>query len=495
MRCAIYIRKSREEKDKESHRLTVQRQHLPAYAAAHGWQTEIYDDGHASAARGKAENLPQRSRLEADIRSGQVDIILVIELSRLSRDDSMQDYVRWLDLCASNNVRLATTAQTFNPADPDQWTMLIMSGGFGAREMKVLQGRMKEGRDQALSAGRWLGGSPPPPYEYDKALGRPVVDPARLEAMRALWRLAETHSAKAVAEQLNLPEIFVRRSISDDRLHMYQAIRIHPVTGATIPCDWQAVMTADQAARIQNSRRTRKTNTTRRQFAGLLSAMDKLHCGYCGRTAKTWTNSKTRKDGGRVNYYCCQTKNRKNACQKSRMIPQEIIDNRVITNVLGTIRKIEEIKSYWEAARSTNDQTDFGKLDKEEQDLNRKKTNLVEAISAGVIDLADAKDQIAAIKNSLADISSQRQNLLAQLTAPPDWDAYTITSEEFSHMTDLEQRDFLRGIVKDIQIYATYVIIHFPFPRSADGSTTARIHLPSAKRGKHAKKLQTGNNP
>lgn len=488
MRCAIYIRKSREEKDRESHRLTVQRQHLPAYAAAHGWQVEIYDDGHASAARGKAENLPQRSRLESDIKAGQVDIILVIELSRLSRDDSMQDYVRWLDLCATNNVKLATTSQTFNPADPDQWTMLIMSGGFGAREMKVLQGRMKEGRDQALSAGKWLGGTPPPPYIYDKALGKPVVDAEKLEEMRRLWKLAEKHSAKAVAELIEKPEIFVRRAISDDRLNMYQAIRLHQTTGEVITCDWPPVMTADQAARIRSSRRTRKTNSIRRQFAGMLSAMDKLHCGYCGRTAKTWTNSKTRKDGGRVNYYCCQIKNRKDACQKSRMIPQETINGRVLVNVFGTIKKVDELKHYWEASRKTSGQADFADLNKKEDDLNRKKANLIEAISSAVIDFTDAKEQMAAIKNDLAALSTKRQSLLAQLADPPDWDAYSITPDEFHHMTTTEQREFLKGIIKDIQIFATYLVIHYPFPRNADGSTTARIHLPNAKRGKNAPK-------
>ncbi|HAR45079.1 MAG TPA: DNA recombinase, partial [Nitrospiraceae bacterium] len=70
MKAAIYIRKSREEKDKPSHRLTVQREQLPAYAAAQGWSYEVYDDGHASAARGKTEDLKERSRLEADIRAG-----------------------------------------------------------------------------------------------------------------------------------------------------------------------------------------------------------------------------------------------------------------------------------------------------------------------------------------------------------------------------------------------------------------------------------------
>jgi site-specific DNA recombinase len=42
-----------EEKDKPSHRLAVQREQLPANGAAQGWQSQVYDDGRVSAARGK----------------------------------------------------------------------------------------------------------------------------------------------------------------------------------------------------------------------------------------------------------------------------------------------------------------------------------------------------------------------------------------------------------------------------------------------------------
>ena len=95
MKCAIYIRKSREQDNSPSYRLTVQRNQLPKFAQERDWISEVYDDGHASAARGKVEHLPERSRLEEDIKKGKVDIILVIELSRLSRDDTMQDYIAW----------------------------------------------------------------------------------------------------------------------------------------------------------------------------------------------------------------------------------------------------------------------------------------------------------------------------------------------------------------------------------------------------------------
>ncbi len=71
---AIYIRKSREDKTKPAHRLNIQRKQLPEYAKAQGWNPVIYDDGHASAARGKTADLEQRSRLEADILAGKINI-------------------------------------------------------------------------------------------------------------------------------------------------------------------------------------------------------------------------------------------------------------------------------------------------------------------------------------------------------------------------------------------------------------------------------------
>jgi DNA invertase Pin-like site-specific DNA recombinase len=136
MKCAIYIRKSREDATKAAHRLNAQREQLPAHARAQGWQPEIYDDGHASAAKDKTEALTQRARLETDIRQGKINIILCIELSRLSRDDSMQDYVSWLYLCSEHNVKLATPSRILDPGQPSDWMLLHMEGGFSSVEMR-----------------------------------------------------------------------------------------------------------------------------------------------------------------------------------------------------------------------------------------------------------------------------------------------------------------------------------------------------------------------
>lgn len=476
MNAAIYIRKSREDGEKVAHRLTVQREQLPAYATAQGWQTTIYDDGHASAARGKAEQLPERARLEADIRAGRIGVVLVIELSRLSRDESMQDYVAWLTLCADHGVRLATMSRILDPAEHSDWMLLLMEGGFSSVEMKVLTKRMKEGRDQAFSAGKWLGGSPPKPYVYDRNAGRLIVDQVLLEEMEQVWTLAEKMSAKAIAEQLGLPEIAVRRAISDDRLEFYQARRTDQQTGDQIACEWEPVMDASRAERIRMNRRSRRTNTTRRDAAGLLSALGVMRCGYCGRTVKSWNNSKTRLDGTRLDYYACVTKNRKGACPKSRMIGQTTIDEKIINNMLATLSNAEALKACWAEYVSAKRQETAGRDILDEIRIEEeKKRNLVGAIAAGVIERADARSEMDRIKGRLAELQEAISNATPE--NEPDWGAITMTRTDWEILTFTERRQVIRSVIDKIIVYNNYAIINYLFPRTLSGSTEARVNF------------------
>lgn len=492
MNAAIYIRKSRENDDKPSYRLTVQREQLPEYARSRGWTPFIYDDGHASAARGKAGLLPERTRLENDIRAGKVQIVLVIELSRLSRDESMQDYVAWLTLCADNKVQLATLSRTLDPGQHSDWMLLLMEGGFSSVEMKVLTARMAEGRRQAFLAGKFLGGQCPQPYIYDKALGRPVVDATMLADIEVVWKLAEELSAKAIAEKLQLAEITVRRMISDDRLLFYQALRVDPETGQNIPCDWDAVMTAVRAERIRSSRRTRKTNNVRRDAAGLLSALGIFYCGYCGKTVKSWTNSKTRLDGSRLDYYACVTKNKKGSCPQSKMINHQTVNEKVIKNLLSTLAQGELLSDWWNAAQvSLQKNTNTSDTIAEIREQESKKKNLVDAIASGLIEFADAKTQMENIKGNLARLQADLDQAETSKQDEPEWESIRCTREEFEILAFDEQRDIIRSAIASITIYKTYAIVKYLFPRTKSGSYEARINLARGTDGRVKTKKRT----
>ncbi|MGE0919472.1 recombinase family protein [Trichlorobacter lovleyi] len=482
-RCAIYIRKSREEKDKPSHRLTVQRQHLPAYAATQGWQVTLYDDGHASAARGKAINLPERARLEADIRSGKIDIILVIELSRLSRDDTLQDYLQWLTLCADYRVKLATLSRTLDPSQHSDWMLLLMEGGFSTVEMKIMQDRMREGRQEAFRAGKYLGGPCPPPYYYDKAQGKPAVDQVALARCKRLWQLAETNGCSSIARELNMPLIAVRRALQEERLLFYQAIRPDPDTGELIPCDWPAVMTAEQAQLIRQRREDRKRGYSRSRYGGLLSNLQAiLVCGYCGRTARSWKNQRKYKNGGSPAWYGCKALEDSSICTNARMIPQEDLDATVVTNLINTIADPESLHKIWQTthyADNTADQLDG--INQQIQDLQTKKQRLITAITEGVIDFADAKKTRVGIEIALQSAQTKRSNLLAAIPVELDWNAIAITRAEFENLGPDDQREIILTCIQEIKLYHSYAIITYRFPRDITGSTIARIHLPPPK--------------
>lgn len=489
--AAIYIRKSREDKNKPAHRLTVQREQLPAHAMAQGWTPVIYDDGHASAARGKTEDLLERGRLEQDIRSGKINLILTLELSRLSRDDTLADYLSWLNLCGDYAVRLATMSRILDPKQHSDWMLLLMEGGFSSVEMKVLRARMEEGRQEAFRAGKWLGGTPPPPYVYDKGTGEVRIDKERLAECRQVWSIAETYSAKAIAEALGKPEIAIRRMISDNRLLFYQGLRQNPETGEILEGQWPAVMNADQADRIRVARRTRKTNGIKKEAAALLSNLGMLYCGYCSRTVKTWRNSRTRKDGGRLNYYGCQGKSAMGACTKSRLIPQPILEDRVLTSLFNTLSRLDNLVEYWGTHQTGDITGQLAHLASEEKTLLQNKERLVLAIAQGVIDFADAKKQREVIAAQIDAVKGHRAKLIASHQDPPDWGALDIPRKSFEQLPESEQRQFLRAAITEVRVYRSYALVTYQFPREANGNRTARIHLPPSQKGqKHRKRYK-----
>ncbi|OPY14651.1 MAG: hypothetical protein A4E69_01034 [Syntrophus sp. PtaB.Bin138] len=474
MTTAIYIRKSRKDGDKPSHRLAVQREQLPAHATAQGWTIEIYDDGHASAARGKTEDLSERSRMEADIRAGKIDIILTIELSRLSRDDSLQDYVAWLHLCGEHGVKLATMSRILDPAQHSDWMLLLMEGGFSSVEMKILQARMKEGRDQAYQAGKYLGGPVPAPYIYDRTQGKPVIDPAALETMKTLWALTETMSARQAANRLSLPPITVRRAISDDRLLFYQALRRSP-DGETIVCEWEPCMDAAQADRIKAQRRSGRKGYSRNTAASLLSNLGIFVCGYCGRAIRSWSPTQRQ----RYAYYGCKANETARLCEKSRMHQQAGVDDRIITHLTGTLSDIDEIRGYWIASQSpANGAEAVEALDARETILAEQKRRLVAAVADGVIDFADAKEKRYEIENGLKEIRETRARAEAMRPQEPDWDALSLTSAEWWSLDLIEQRAIVMLCIRRIRLFASYALIEYTFPRTETGDHLARIHLP-----------------
>lgn len=481
MNAGIYIRKSRKDKDKPSHRLTVQREQLPAHARAQGWTVETYDDGHASAARGKTEDLRQRARLQSDIIAGKINIILVIELSRLSRDDSLQDYVAWLHLCSQHRVKLATMSRILDPAQNSDWMLLLMEGGFSSVEMRQLTARMRDGREQARREGRWLGGVCPLPYRYDHHLKRPVLDPAHADTYRTILNMGQTLSATQIVRQLNLPAGRVHRMFHNDRLLFYQGLRKNPDTGELISCQWDPILTPEQAELIRANRdqtANRHPSTGQHRGKSLLSSLGLFTCGHCGQYIQS---SRHRSNPHRRGYYICAQNTRRNACPDSRSILHGHVDPLVIRHICTTLGNYAKLHQYWlDAQGDTTTGQQLRCAEERLTELHKQKQRLIAAIKEDIITLADAKTEIQAIDTEATHLGQQIGRLQSQLHHP-DWETLAITVEEFSLLDLADQRDIISLVARKITLTATHITITYQFPIKQNGSKTASIPLP--KRG------------
>src|SRR6201982_3631231 len=114
-RCAIYTRKSTEYNlELAFNSLDAQREACEAYikSQAHeGWRLipGRYDDGAFS---GASLERPALQQLLAEVRAGQIDIVLVYKVDRLTR--SLADFATLIELFDAHGVSFVSVTQSFN---------------------------------------------------------------------------------------------------------------------------------------------------------------------------------------------------------------------------------------------------------------------------------------------------------------------------------------------------------------------------------------------
>jgi site-specific DNA recombinase len=119
-RCAIYTRKSSDEGLEQAfNSLDAQREACAAFIVSQkheGWTVlpALYDDGGFSG--GNLER-PALKRLLADIEAGQIDVVVVYKVDRLTR--ALSDFAKLVDIFDRRVVSFVSITQQFNT--PPAW--------------------------------------------------------------------------------------------------------------------------------------------------------------------------------------------------------------------------------------------------------------------------------------------------------------------------------------------------------------------------------------
>jgi site-specific DNA recombinase len=160
IRCAIYTRKSSEEGlEQEFNSLQAQREACAAYIASQrheGWQLSpvVYDDGGYS---GGSMERPGLIRLMADVEAGQVDIVVVYKVDRLTR--ALTDFARIIEAFDQKGVSFVSVTQSFNTTSSMGRLTLNVLLSFAQFEREVTAERIRDKIAASKRKGLWMGGT------------------------------------------------------------------------------------------------------------------------------------------------------------------------------------------------------------------------------------------------------------------------------------------------------------------------------------------------
>ncbi|MAF57591.1 MAG: resolvase [Ponticaulis sp.] len=192
VRCAIYTRKSTEEGlDQEFNSLDAQREACEAYIAsqrAEGWKllATQYDDGGKS---GGNLDRPALQRLLEDVRAGEVDLIVVYKIDRLTR--SLADFARLVDDFDQSGCSFVSVTQSFNTSTSMGRLTLNVLLSFAQFEREVTAERIRDKLAASKRKGMWMGGLEPFGYRRhpDPKTQSLVIDDNEAVIVRELFSL------------------------------------------------------------------------------------------------------------------------------------------------------------------------------------------------------------------------------------------------------------------------------------------------------------------
>lgn len=169
MSYLIYLRKSRKDIELESLGIDVLERHektLLEYAKAH--QLPIGAIYREVVSGDSIDNRPQMQRLLSEVESGIWDGVLVMEVERLARGDTI-DQGRVQRAFFYSSTLIVTPAKVYNPANEYDNEYFEFSLFMSRREYATIKRRMQRGRVRSAQDGYFVGNIPPYGWKRVKA--------------------------------------------------------------------------------------------------------------------------------------------------------------------------------------------------------------------------------------------------------------------------------------------------------------------------------------
>lgn len=200
--CAIYTRKSTEHGlDMEFNSLQNQEEACKAYIlsqAFNNWEYyKTYSDGGIS---GGTMERPGLKTLLNDIRTGQIQVVVVYKVDRLSR--SIIDFHKMMQEFDKYGCNFVSITQSFDTSNSMGKLTLNMLLSFAQFEREVSAERVRDKIAASKAKGLWMGGTPPLGYDLkDKQL---IPNPQEAEVVNLIFtKYLELGNIQATTDWMN----------------------------------------------------------------------------------------------------------------------------------------------------------------------------------------------------------------------------------------------------------------------------------------------------
>ena len=202
-RVALYARVSTDMQAEAGKSIAAQLSEMRTYAQRHGWEVvqEFVDPGYS----GTAMDRPGLNDLRATVQAGTLDIVVVHELSRLSR--RLFDTFELLEFFGQHQVGFASVKdRDFDFTSPTDRLFLTFLAALNQYYVDLLKMHTRKSKKQRSRTGLYNASTPPYGYRHTgDADTPPVIVLEEAEAVREMFQKYATgkYSYQDIAEWLS----------------------------------------------------------------------------------------------------------------------------------------------------------------------------------------------------------------------------------------------------------------------------------------------------
>ena len=272
---AIYLRKSRADVEAEARgegeTLAKHRAALWALAKRRGLNVvKEYAElvtGDSIAAR------PQMQALLDDVKQGLYDGVIVNDVDRLGRGDSIdQEIIKYTFI--AGHCLIITPGKDIDPASPSDEDMLDFSLFFARFEYRKISQRLFQGRIRSAEAGNYIGSRIPFGYKQVRNGKRITLEPDETTAPIVKW-IFETYANRTIGYNA------ITRRLNDMGIHTTRGYKFYPNTvrgilanpvyiGTVVYGKTKTVVTFDGSRKVKRSVATNGAIKTEHAHPGIV---------------------------------------------------------------------------------------------------------------------------------------------------------------------------------------------------------------------------------